>query len=270
MKKITKFLILSAGIGAVIYMTQMGERDNRKLKELLNDVNPFNRYKNKENDKKKQEKVFVRKKEAKPAESVNIPAEESEDSSSVIEVNQKTVEEELQDGKELFSYLLPLTKKGTEIKETDKALDYGYVIQNWKDALAGDCELLKAEFDSLLQESGIALDEINSEEAAIVFSKWLDYLENLGIHEYSDESLDENGNVTVSVKNRKFYINGRNFKDGLVCAVEKNPWLYNDELYYKGILCDIVKDTEEIISMNVETVQESAKDEETDDSEEDK
>ncbi len=166
---------------------------------------------------------------------------------------------------------------GGIINKTDAVLR-GRVSKNEKINCAGICKFwceifdegsfkkLLEEYNSIAEKCGIASGDISEEAAEELLTKWMEFLEELGIHSYEDKSADENGNVVVTYDNRMFYENGRKFPDGTVCKVIKMPWMFKGDIYYRGTLEKIEcgdapqeQGTDEAKSENVEHTAEEEK-----------
>lgn len=253
MKAITKILVTGIGIGVGVYMAQLGEKESRFLKEKLK--NPFQNQ-NKDNkrddlsDTSSQDTDFLGKFKKSVKKVLDFSNKDTDNVSeeSVPEDNDltthsepsdtekpRTIEDELKDGKDEFAYLLPLTKSLVSVDEECK-IDSDMVYKSWEDGLSDKYPLLLSEFDAVSKNSDYESDTADDEKLKKVLSLWLDYLEKFRICEYSDNSVNEDGLVTVTVENRRFYINGRDFEDGEVCSVRRKPWVYNETVYCSGIL----------------------------------
>lgn len=161
-----------------------------------------------------------------------------------------TIEDELNKNKDSIGYSLHSTKLILDDSNFQNVrINYISTYKNWKDTFETcGCKNLLEQYEKLMNEKEINFDETDNEKLVDFLNAWILYFQNdLKIYEYIDDSTDENGCVTVTVENRRFYVNGKDFKDGEVCSVRRKPWIYNEVVYYDGIL-DTPKKSQELLT----------------------
>lgn len=122
-------------------------------------------------------------------------------------------------------YLLDTTaallggKRQRHKKENAKTL-----VEKWDYMLgATDCDSLIEKFSAIKKSTHTDEETVRS---------WFDFLAYLGLSQFFAQAEE----IILSPKNRRFFENGRLYKDGKQFFISKYPWKMNDDLLIRGEL----------------------------------
>ena len=122
-------------------------------------------------------------------------------------------------------YLLDTTaallggKRQRHKKENAKTL-----VEKWDYMLgATDCDSLIEKFSAIKKSAHTDEETVRS---------WFDFLAYLGLSQFFAQAEE----IILSPKNRRFFENGRLYKDGKQFFISKYPWRMNDDLLIRGEL----------------------------------
>lgn len=104
-------------------------------------------------------------------------------------------------------------------KENAKTL-----VEKW------DYMLGATECDSLAKKFSVIKKSTHTDEETV--HNWLDFLGNLGLRQFSSREEE----IILSSENRRFFANGRLYKDGKKFFISKYPWSLNGKLLIRGEL----------------------------------
>ena len=98
------------------------------------------------------------------------------------------------------------------------------LVEKWDYMLgATECETLAEKFSAIKKST-------HTDEETV--RNWLDFLVNLGLSQFSAQEEE----IILSSENRRFFENGRLYKDGKQFFISKYPWRLNGELLIRGEL----------------------------------
>lgn len=129
--------------------------------------------------------------------------------------------EEIESKSIYFSSLLNLTD-ALIASEPFSQEDAEQLVQKWEYAFTiGECAGLSHELTQLRHDKDVKMH----------LTGIMQLFQRLGV-----KKLDVQDPIAVSPENRFYFDNGTQFPDGTVCKIARWPWVYKENVYYRGML----------------------------------
>ena len=184
-------------------------------------------------------------KEPKAAKAKGTRKEGSDTVKKPLPDPQELIADELAKGKSVIGYLFTMTKYVLNHSSEGVPITLASVAKKWHNSLdmGGYAQLLK---DFVYMQKSIENKTAGREDGDysdnLLLRTWMNYLQKHGLYELYE---NEGEKITVTENNRGYYDNGSEFSDGALCRVVNSPVMLNNDLYYTGLLDDVLSDPSE-------------------------